>query len=454
MTLLEPQVPHAETLLTSLYLNGIAADLSETGCGKTYVATYLAKKMDVPAVVICPKAVIPTWLKVMKSAGIAPTAIINYEKLMRGNMTQYMSYDKAKLANDRIPTHEAMDIKFPKNALIIIDEVHKCKGAQSLNGSFLIACKKAGYKLLVMSATSATNPLEMKAFGYATNLHDYGNFGGWCSKVGAEFNKRHGGMTVDLKSKKVKDGMKWVHDNLFQVQNVASRLTRDVMKAMFPDNRIMAECFDMGTNTAKIQAVYDYMEAEIARLDERSQSYRAHVFAEIMKARRLAEILKVPTLVDMVEDLYAEQVSPVVFVNFEDTMASLQKRLAAYGDEIGVIKGGQSAKERERHIEEFQDNKRRIMLVNLAAGNAGISLHDLKGGFPRHSIVSPSYSAINLVQALGRIHRAEGKSPCLQKIVFAAGTIEERCCQKVQAKLDNLDILNDGDLVGDIQIWN
>jgi hypothetical protein len=94
------------------------------------------------------------------------------------------------------------------------------------------------------------------------------------------------------------------------------------------------------------------------------------------------------------------------------------------------------------------------MLVNLAAGNAGISLHDLKGGFPRHSIVSPSYSAINLVQALGRIHRAEGKSPCIQKIVFAAGTIEERCCQKVQAKLDNLDMLNDGDLVGDIRIWN
>lgn len=454
MTLLEPQVAHAETLLTSLYLNGIAADLSETGCGKTYVATYLAKKMNVPTVVICPKSVIPTWLKVMTSAGIAPNAIVNYEKLMRGNMTQYMSYDKVKLRNDFIPTHDAMNIKFPANALIIVDEVHKCKGAKSLNGSFLIACKKAGYKLLIMSATSATNPLEMKAFGYATNLHDYGNFSRWCSTVGAEFNPRHGGLTVDLKSNALKDGMKWVHNNLFKVQNVASRLTREGMKAMFPDNRIMAECFDMGSNTEKIQAIYEYMDAEIARLDDRSQGYKVHVFSEMMKARRLSEILKVPTLVDMVEDLYNEQVSPVVFVNFEDTMLSLQNRLSSYGDEIGVIKGGQSAKERERHIDEFQDNKRRIMLVNLAAGNAGISLHDLKGGFPRHSIVSPSYSAINLVQALGRIHRAEGKSPCLQKIIFAANTIEEQCCRKVQSKLDNLDLLNDGDLVGDIRIWN
>ena len=77
----------------------------------------------------------------------------------------------------------------------------------------------------------------------------------------------------------------------------------------------------------------------------------------------------------------------------------------------------------------------------------------LTGEFPRHSIISPSYSAINLVQALGRIHRAEGKTPCIQKIVFAAGTIEERCCQRVQAKLDNLDLLNDGDLIGDVSIW-
>jgi SNF2 family DNA or RNA helicase len=68
MKLLDPQIPHSENLLNSLYLNGIAADLSETGCGKTYVATYVAKTMNVPVVVICPKAVIPVWKRVMASA--------------------------------------------------------------------------------------------------------------------------------------------------------------------------------------------------------------------------------------------------------------------------------------------------------------------------------------------------------------------------------------------------
>jgi superfamily II DNA or RNA helicase len=452
MKLLDPQIPHAYTLLNSLYLNGIAADLSETGCGKTYVATYVAKSMNVPVVVICPKAVIPVWKRVMADAGIAPSVIMNYEKLMRGN-TKYLSYDEVKMKQHNTATWQCMDIKLPLNCLIILDEVHKCKGSKSLNGAFLTVCKNNGYKLLVMSATAATNPLEMKHFGYAVNLHNWWNFNKWCTGVGADYNAQYGGMAVDMKSAKAQEGMRWVHDQLFNVQCVASRLTRNLMKSMFPDNRVLAECLDMGSNTAKIQAVYEHMEAEIARLDERSKEYRAHVFAEMMKARRMTEILKVPTIVEMVEDLYEEGVSPVVFVNFEDTMVALQKRLESYGDVIGIIKGGQSAKERQTHIDEFQNNTRRIMLVNLAAGNAGISLHDLDGNYPRHSIVCPSFSAINLVQALGRIHRAEGKSPCIQKIVFAADTIEERCCERVQSKLNNLDMLNDGDLVGDIKIW-
>ena len=92
------------------------------------------------------------------------------------------------------------------------------------------------------------------------------------------------------------------------------------------------------------------------------------------------------------------------------------------------------------------------MIANLAAGNLGVSLHDLHGGFPRFSLINPSWSAVNVLQALGRIHRAEGKSPCKQRIMYASGTIEDRICENVQAKLNNLSALNDGDLSGVIVI--
>lgn len=450
--LFEPQKPHVDRLVRSIYLNGIGVDLSQTGCGKTYCAVEVAKKVNSPVVIVCPKAVIPTWKKVMYEGGVSPSVIINYEKLMRGN-TPYLTYDKKAFFNKKNWESRGVKINFDKNSLIIVDEVHKCKGLHSLNSNFLIACKNAGYSMLVLSATAATNPLEMKAFGYATNLHNGVNYGKWCQSLGAEYDSRFGSMNIILGSDKARQGMMAVHDNLFNYQQIASRLTVKELESVFPQNRVYAEAFDMGSNSVKIQQVYDEMENEIARLDSRSANYKPHVFAEIVKARRKAEIYKVPTMVEMVVDLYDEGISPVVFVNYTDTMQSLIERLADYKDKIGLIYGGQGDKQRNQHIDEFQVNKRRIMLANLTAGNCGISLHDLTGDFPRHSIVSPSFSAIALLQALGRIFRAEAKSACIQKVMFAANTIEERACKRVQGKLDNLDYLNDGDLIADVKIW-
>jgi len=211
----------------------------------------------------------------------------------------------------------------------------------------------------------------------------------------------------------------------------------------------------MGTNTDKINRVYEQMEAELAALEESSVNYSEHHFAIMTKARRMAELLKVPTMVEMIEDWFDEGISPVVFVNFTDTVDAIIKQLSKnrkFDGLIAKIVGGQSDKVRQADIEGFQNDTKRIMIANLAAGNAGVSLHDLNGKFPRASVISPSYSAINLLQALGRIHRAEGKTKCIQKIMFAASTIEEDACKRVQCKLNNLECLNDGDLSYEVRI--
>ena len=53
---------------------------------------------------------------------------------------------------------------------------------------------------------------------------------------------------------------------------------------------------------------------------------------------------------------------------------------------------------------------------------------------------------------MGRIHRAEGKTPCVQKVMFAADTVEEHACRRVQARINNIDQLNDGDLTSGINL--
>lgn len=436
------------TLINSLYINGVAADLSETGTGKTYSACWIAKHFNSPVVVVCPKVVISNWTKVLAEFGIKAHVVINYEKLTRGN-TEHLSF---KNGNDNTP--DDYQIKFPANALVIIDECHKCKGWNSKNSDFLIALKNNNYKLLMLSATSATNPLEMKSFGFATTLHNLVNYRNFITGAGA-YTSRFGGFQIDIGSRRSIEAMGDIHDKLFNVYKIASRMTRKMFDKIFPDNHIMAECFDMGSNTDKINKAYALMEAELAALEESSSNYSQHHFAIMTKARRTTELLKVPTMVEMIEDWFDEGISPVVFVNFTDTVEAIEKQLAKnrkFDGKIAKIVGGQTAKARASDIDGFQADTKRIMIANLAAGNAGVNLHDLNGNFPRASIVSPSFSAINMLQALGRIHRAEGKTKCLQKVMFAADTIEQDACKKVQSKLNNLEALNDGDLTFSVRI--
>ncbi len=129
--------------------------------------------------------------------------------------------------------------------------------------------------------------------------------------------------------------------------------------------------------------------------------------------------------------------------NFTETIDALSERL-----NTKCIVNGEAkyAKARQQNIDDFQADKERVILVNIQAGGAGLSLHDLNGKHPRMSIISPSYSAVLMRQSTGRVWRDSAKSKSIQKIVFVANTVEEKVCESVKRKLDNMDLLNDGDL--------
>lgn len=447
MQLLEPQKEHAKFLLDSLYLNGVADDLSDTGTGKMYVGSWIAKQMQCPLVVVCPNSVKVTWQKTLAKFNIKNALIINYELLVRGN-TKYLNYDLTKF--HRTPKwwlSEGIKVNFRQDSLIILDEEHKGRGLNSLTSDSFIALKNQKYKVLGMSATAATSVADMKAFGYKANLHNGENYHQWCSDHGARVN-RYGGIDWDADQTPAKQGMARIHNNLFNIQKIASRMRRADFGDLFPENRVFAEVFDIGANTNKLNQVYARMELELDLLDKRAADYSQHAFAIIMKARRHAEILKTPTAADFIEDMFDEGISPVIFVNFDDTVQSLTRLLnkTKFKGKIGYLVGGQPDDLRNRYIDDFQADKLRIFIANIQAGNMGVSLHDLNGKFPRHSLLFPCWSAVNIVQAIGRIYRALGKTPCIQRFFYANVPVEVRMASRIGNRVDNLDCLNDGDV--------
>ena len=460
--LLAPQIPHAELLAESLGNNRISCDFSGTGMGKTFVGAAVARQRGKKFAVISPKLNIPKWKATLDQFGVKPEFIINYEKLARGN-TDYYKYRTRGLKN--VPEFLCGQFKLPRGCddmEFYLDEGHRCKGHESLNAGLVYAAAEQGIPMHIMSATMAMTPLDMRAFGYAAGLHkgmnhiELENFGmrkfkTFMQDAGAEYVGKWGAMYFDSENPEAKAKLQEIRRQLFEVKKIASRMNRADFHGIFPNNQIECTPYDMGANGDKIARVYEDMQMELARLEKYAENYSQHIFAVLTKARRMAELYKVPTLCELAEDLVNEGKSVLIGVNYTDTIDALYSRLSkTFGaDKIGRIFGGQSFAERHADIDGFQSDKKRVIIANLAAGGECVDLQDITGRYPRASIVNPSYRAISVLQFIGRHDRAGAKSDCLTNLVLAAGTIEASVGAKFNHKKGHLDILNDGDLVPD-----
>jgi superfamily II DNA or RNA helicase len=248
-----------------------------------------------------------------------------------------------------------------------------------------------------------------------------------------------------------KDVLKKLHADLFLDRGV--RVRRDDIKG-FPDSEVIAEAYNIDEKSQKeLKEVYEEMEKELKYLQaqcKNTKEYQINSMVIMLRAREKAELIKVPLFVEMVEDAIEDGMSVALFVNFSATVRALSTRL----NTNCVVWGENKGNERDRHIEEFQSDKKRIIILNSAAGGTGVSLHDLNGNCPRMSIISPHPSAVILRQCLGRVWRQGGKTKSLQRIVFCANTVEEEVCEKLKMKLTNLDLINDGDLQSNVEIFD
>ena len=403
-------------------------DTSHVGTGKTVVAAHLAKSLNRPVAVICPKAVIPSWERELKETGIEPVFVLNYEKIRTGK-TEWMSKRGKKI----------MKWDLPEDTLVLVDEVHKCKGPYTQNAQLLVSLVAQGYSIHAMSATAAEDPTEMRPLGFALGLHSLNkptdttkSWFGWMMQFGCTQNEWN---AWELRAKsKLSDLNKVMYS-----KNV-KRLTVDDFPDSFKANRVFVEPVAFGS-AAKIAKAYKDLgitpEIITRLLEDGTVEDSDWVLVNLLRARQLAESLKAKDMADMAKDYVEQGHSVVLFVNFTDTADTLQKLL-----ECPAIVGGQTADERQQVIDDFQDDKEHVIVVNIAAGGTGISLHDINGNRQRISLISPTFNVKDHLQALGRIHRNGAKSDAIQKILVASESIEEHVMRVIEQKSDNLNTLH------------
>jgi superfamily II DNA or RNA helicase len=409
------QKTHVAKLQKILDTHSAVLDSSDCGTGKTYVGAELARLHKGPVLVVAPLATLPFWRAIMKDRGV-PAGFINYEKLRTGR-TEFVKKEpmlwKWQLSN---------------SAMIIFDEAHRLKSRDSIISKIAIAAKP--YKNIFLSATIAENPLHLRAVGFLLGLHNLKNYWNWCRILKCAPNG-WGGLEFTGGQKELQK----LHAQIYPEHG--DRISLTDMADLFPENRIVYQKIDFG-DKGKIQALYEEMEAELTALKETAEqdSKGAEALTIQLRQRQKTELLKVPMLAERAQDLVEEGMSVVIFCCFRDTIRALQQRLP----NAPAIEGGQKPEERERIKQDFQSDKTPILLCNVAAGGAGISLHGTK---PRATLITLSWTAPDIKQALGRTHRAKGSSS-IQYILTCSDSVEEQLEVAVRQKLANIETLNVG----------
>lgn len=431
-----PWQPAAVNQLALALSAGSALDASETGTGKTYTSLATCAVFDRPAYVVCPKAVIPQWQAAAAHFGVELAGICNYELLRRGEQsavtTRKETYNYAGVEK----TRNVAEWKLPAETVIIFDECHRMADPKTQNNALGMAALRQGYTVLGMSATAADNPLQMKFSGLLTGLfEDERGWWTWAAANGVvkgKFGYKFDGRLSHLAK---------IHSRIFPSRGNRVRIA-DLGDA-FPETQIAAECYDLNGDGKKIQKVYDEMSAELDRLARKTarDADDENPLTVRLRARQKVETLKVPGIAEMAQDATDSGMSVAIFVNFNETADALCEKLKTKC----VIRGGQSAEERAQCIADFQADREPVIVCNIKAGGVGVSLHGSQTARMRLSIIFPTDSGTDLKQALGRVWRAQG-AKSIQRIVFAAGTIEEQVCDNVRRKIKRIDMLNDGEL--------
>lgn len=420
--LLPYQIPAVRSQTIALQ-NGGTLDASDTGTGKTYIALAVCAVLNRPAYVVCPKAVIPSWQRCAAHFGINLAGICNYETLTRGNQAEV-----SKSGTERV----SFAWKLPTETVIVIDECHRLKDGKTLNNKLGMAALKQGYAVFGLSATAADNPMQMKFSGTLTGLFEDGEHWDWALA--------HGVRQLDYGYKFCGglDTLAKIHSQIFPKRGFRLRI-KDLGDS-FPESQISAETYNLNGAAKEIDSIYAEMKAELKRLKAKEAEDGDPIPLTIrLRARQQVELLKVPAIVEMVEDAVESGMSVAVFVNFNETADALCEKLKTRC----VIRGGQSAEDREANIAAFQADREPVIVCNIKAGGVGVSLHGSPEARTRLSIICPTDSGQDLKQALGRVWRANG-AKSIQRIFFAAGTVEEKVCANVNAKIARIDALNDG----------
>jgi SWI/SNF-related matrix-associated actin-dependent regulator 1 of chromatin subfamily A len=444
--------PHQENAVKFLLKKDKSILSDDMGLGKTKSAIAAALLSGAEKIlVICPANAKINWFReiteyideeyvtIVKSGFWQPKffTIINYDILNRFH----------EIEDKRKKTEPKSYINEEKFDLLIVDEAHMIKNKGSIRGKVVAQISENIEKIWLLTGTPIANrPMDYYNLLKVCNIPVADNFQHFAYRYCAakSFNKK-------LKSGKVK--RIWLTDGASNLEELHQKTKNYILRRKKEDHldlppKIISPFYlDLENRKGYKEAFEDYLfwlEVEGKKLSAGRQ------MVEMGVLRKFISKEKVPMTVDMVHNFLeqSDDKKIIVFTVFTDSLKALKKE---FGDLAVCHNGELSDKEKQKSIDEFQNNpKVRVFIGNIISAGSAITLtasdttifHDL------------DFVPANHQQAEDRNYRiGQDKTVNIYYPIFN-DTIEERIYETLQKKKeiistvmgeknDSIDIMDD-----------
>ena len=429
----EPAMPHLQKLVDEN--KPLVLMAASTGFGKTVMALELMRRTGKKFGVVAPRATLSSWTGMAAKIGVSPEFVVNVEAIRTGNKKHARILEK-------LSNYSWIWRGLDPGSFLIVDEVHRHGGLETQNAYLVANARKQGINVVALSATIGDSPLKLRLLLYLAGKVPWQQYYQWARDHGCYRDDNINGHPWRfLRGAKARQIMEDLNSEFFPEFGVRLR-SEDIPG--FPKVQNIVDLVTPSDEARRaVKEAYSTMAQEL-----KNPNGAANELVRMLRWRQRIEEEKLPVFKELVEEALEEGMSVVASFNFTAPLFKFAEAMKAHSPALiyGSDPEGrmQTSAERDEHKRRFQSNETKLCLLTIQAGGVGLSLGDELGGHPRIAFHNLPLDSTSLVQLIGRIHRADSKTPSINRIVLLDGVaIEERVFKLLAGKVANLSALQD-----------
>lgn len=359
-----PPLPHQKEAIQKLVENKKFILADDMGLGKTTSTIIAALESGSKKVlIICPATLKINWKREIENYSKKDVFIAESKSFSTEHDFVIINYDIIKNFHD-IKDKEKSEIIKANFDLVIVDEAHYIKNAQAQRTKLINDFVKNIDRLWLLTGTPMTSrPID---YYNLLSLVDSPSAKNWMAYV----IRYCAGYQFKVGPRKIWNVMG--ASNLEELRDRTSgtilrRLKEDVLD--LPDKIITPVYLRLKSKEYEevMGEYYNWYEKN----PEESKSLTVQ-FSKLTKVRQVIADEKILHTIELAENIIEQDKKVIIFCNFTD---SLNKIIEHFGKSAVKLDGSMSKPERQRSVDEFQDNpKVKVFVGNIKAAGVGITL--------------------------------------------------------------------------------